>query len=267
MTMYNGIVETTKAVMQYDDIEGVIPCGTTVQNLRTSYLGDTLTRDGYHMSYHYGRYVTALTWFNYFTGIDVRMVEWMPKSYTYMSYAVDVMQEAVNNAIANPLSISPAQKGQVIIPTSTLEMTDADRKNLQDAGKNPDDYVVLDLEMLPFSYYNSAQSCLVVSSANSSASNLKNFCSSRKFIKEDLPTGTVIVIDEGYTYRPEGWKTLASTNPTNRPGEVKDHIVIVDDAWWGDFTYRAFNLSKATKNTPITEEEAGHLHIYVPKTK
>lgn len=267
MTMYNAIVDATKTVMGYDDIEGIIPSGTAVQNLRTSYLGDALTRDGYHMSYHYGRYLTALTWFAYFTGIDIRVIDWMPEEYEFMYYAIDVIREAVNNAIANPLSITEAKEGPVVIPTSTLEMTAADRKNLEAAGKNPDDYEVLNLEMTAFAYYNSAQSSRLISSANSSASNLKNFCASRLFMKEDLPTGTVIVIDEGYAYRPEGWKTLATYNPTSRPSNTTENIVIVDDEWWGSFTYRAFNLSNAKNNTPITEEEASHLHIYIPKTK
>ena len=52
MTMYNAIVSAVNsAVLPKQDIKKVIPSGTAVQNLRTSFIGDKLTRDGYHMSY------------------------------------------------------------------------------------------------------------------------------------------------------------------------------------------------------------------------
>ena len=56
MTMYNAIVNTVQSLVVGNwNIEGYLPSGTAIQNLRTSYLGDTLTRDGYHMSYDIGR--------------------------------------------------------------------------------------------------------------------------------------------------------------------------------------------------------------------
>ncbi len=36
--------------------------GTAIQNLRTSYMGDTLTRDGYHLEVNTGRYTVSMTW-------------------------------------------------------------------------------------------------------------------------------------------------------------------------------------------------------------
>src|SRR5690554_5573856 len=45
MTMYKAIVNAVKTkVVSTPDINIIIPAGTTIQNLRTSYLGDTLTR-------------------------------------------------------------------------------------------------------------------------------------------------------------------------------------------------------------------------------
>lgn len=56
MTMYSSIVNAVKTkVLTRNDISILIPCGTAVQNLRTSVIGDTITRDGYHMSYKIGR--------------------------------------------------------------------------------------------------------------------------------------------------------------------------------------------------------------------
>jgi hypothetical protein len=51
MTMYNAIVDTVQSeINTRDDLEYVIPSGTTIQNLRTSYMGDYMTVDGYHLS-------------------------------------------------------------------------------------------------------------------------------------------------------------------------------------------------------------------------
>ena len=81
MTMYNAIVSAVSSeILTNSQISGVIPSGTTVQNLRTSYFGDTLTRDGYHMSYSYGRYATALTWFAYISEMSVEDIDWVPSN-------------------------------------------------------------------------------------------------------------------------------------------------------------------------------------------
>ena len=63
MTMYNAIIHCTRdIVMTKADMKFVFPAGTAVQNLRTSFIGDHITRDGYHMSYNLGRYLVGLTW-------------------------------------------------------------------------------------------------------------------------------------------------------------------------------------------------------------
>jgi hypothetical protein len=46
----------------HDEFKYTFPVGTSVQNARTSYAGDTVTRDGFHMNYDLGRYMAALTW-------------------------------------------------------------------------------------------------------------------------------------------------------------------------------------------------------------
>ena len=40
--------------------------------------------------------------------------------------------------------------------------------------------------------------------------------------------------------------------------------MVVNDAWWGDFNYRGFNISR-TDGGVITEEEYVNFRIYVPK--
>ena len=58
-------------VLAIKDFSGVVPSGTTIQNLRAGYMGDTLTRDGFHLSIPVGRYAAAVTTYFAITGKDV----------------------------------------------------------------------------------------------------------------------------------------------------------------------------------------------------
>ena len=72
MKMYNAICSCVQnQVLAVKDITGVIPSGTTIQNLRAGYMGDTLTRDGFHLSIPVGRYAAAVTMYFAITGKDV----------------------------------------------------------------------------------------------------------------------------------------------------------------------------------------------------
>lgn len=106
LTMYNAIVDTYKEIIDKNkDVKGIIPSGTAIQNLRTA-LGDTLNRDGFHLSFDYGRYCAALTWYKAITGESIDSVCWTPASYSYIAESLDVVKLSVNNAIENPFEIT-----------------------------------------------------------------------------------------------------------------------------------------------------------------
>ena len=110
MTMYNMTVNAAQqAVLTHEDICGLIPAGTSIQNLRSSYLGDTLTRDGYHMSKDYGRYTVALTWYGYFTGGALELVNWYPDEYAYVESDIAAIRDAVDAALETPLAVTPSR--------------------------------------------------------------------------------------------------------------------------------------------------------------
>lgn len=110
-SMYKAIINTLKQrVLPNESIKGVIPSGTAIQNLRSSYVGDTVTRDGYHMSYDYGRYTTALTWFAYLTGGNIDAITWVPKTYeNILSENLAVIKESVKNALAEPYKVTESK--------------------------------------------------------------------------------------------------------------------------------------------------------------
>lgn len=63
MQMYEAIVDAYIQAQELIDANIVIPAGTAIQNARTSFLGDKLTRDGYHLEVTYGRFIAACTWY------------------------------------------------------------------------------------------------------------------------------------------------------------------------------------------------------------
>ena len=110
MVMYNAIVNAVKTkVLAHEEIDFVIPCGTAVQNLRTSFIGDTITRDGYHMSYDYGRFVTGLMWARQITGKSIEGVSYTPSGYSYTEEDILAIKEAVDNAHKTPYEVTASK--------------------------------------------------------------------------------------------------------------------------------------------------------------
>lgn len=265
MKMYNAILKALNSkVKVQESIVGIIPSGTAVQNLRSSYIGDTITRDGYHMSYDYGRYTVALTWFAYLTGGDVDKVDWLPTSYAaVLKDHLPAMREAVKGALAKPEEITKVTAAK---PASSMTDAKTDAEILKALGKNIEDYTLLNWPCRVQSYYNSTKGIELYSKDNSTASNIPNFISSVLLTKENLPNGSIIIVDEGYQYRPEGWVSETSKNSSStRPSNTSARFVETDDAWWGNFTIRAFNLS-ATVTKVMDESDIAHFRIYVPKS-
>lgn len=105
MTMYRAIADTmTQQVMPNSLINGIIPCGTAVQNMRTSALGDTLTADGYHLADRLGDFLASLTWYTVITGNDPAKVGHCPG---YVDDYFAAMVKSVNNAIKTPTEVTP----------------------------------------------------------------------------------------------------------------------------------------------------------------
>ena len=104
LTMYNAIVNTVQnTVLNVEGIDGVIPAGTAIQNLRGSYLGDTLTADGYHLNDQHGDYTASLTWYAAITGESLDLVDYAPASVVEDVFSI---KRAVGRAIIKPYEIS-----------------------------------------------------------------------------------------------------------------------------------------------------------------
>ena len=107
MTMYSRIVSTVQeCILPHEMIDGVIPNGTAVQNARTSYIGDNLTRDGYHMEKTLGRYIVALTYFAAITGCDISDISYAPNGVN--ATAMAMAKASVQDAIQTPDAVTPS---------------------------------------------------------------------------------------------------------------------------------------------------------------
>ena len=79
--MYTAIVSTMQNVLPAIGQPRVIPSGTAIQ-LGRYRLGDTLNRDGYHLSLTLGRYIAACTWCEFLTGRIVDGNSYWPETIT-----------------------------------------------------------------------------------------------------------------------------------------------------------------------------------------
>lgn len=110
MKMYDAIVSTTQTALANSQVKkyvkGVIPTGTAVQNLRTSYWFDGITRDGSNLSYM-GKILSAMMLLRSVVGVDINNLTF--ESYEELAFAkpdLAVLKEAVNNAYAKPYEVT-----------------------------------------------------------------------------------------------------------------------------------------------------------------
>ncbi len=105
-TMYNAIVSTVgQIISSNNEIDILIPSGTAIQNGRTSLLGDTFCRDGYHLSYTVGRYTAACTWYETLTGKSVLENKYVPT--TIGQEEALIAKKAAHYAALNYESVTP----------------------------------------------------------------------------------------------------------------------------------------------------------------
>lgn len=105
LTMYNNIISSVQnKILTNKDFNVVIPNATSIQNARTSILGDTLTRDGFHMSYDLGRYITGLMFFKQLTNISIDNISYVVEGVSDEQKQIAI--KAVNYAYLNPYQIT-----------------------------------------------------------------------------------------------------------------------------------------------------------------
>lgn len=110
--MFKAIVKATNEVSEkVQRFKILIPAGTAIQNVRTSAIGDSLTRDGYHLQLTYGRYTAACTWLEALTGKNPVGNSYIPETIT--KEQARIAQNAAHYAIRRPGKVTSMAKFQL----------------------------------------------------------------------------------------------------------------------------------------------------------
>ena len=243
--MYNAFMSATQSIIvSHEDIDIILPTGTAIQNARTSMIGDTVTRDGYHLNYLIGRTIASLLVVKAITGFDISKSTYRTTSsdVTLSEFEHIMAVDAVNKAMETPYSVTKS-------------------------AYSPEDYVLFKPEMTIGAYWcsnNGGGNHNVLISNEPSIS--PYFAATARLTKQDLPVGSFIVMDSEWLNRPEGWVT--DTKQDSRPDQTSATFVEITEEWWGDYTLRAFNIkhNPSKKLTGYTADDIYEVfQIYVPK--
>lgn len=115
MKMYRAIVDANKRAAKLGKIKIIVPSGTAVQNARTSFIGDNINRDGYHLDLQHGRFTAACAWYEKLFGEDVTRNPWSPVGMNKDIAAI--AKRSAHEAVANPYDITDLS---VVAPTTIL---------------------------------------------------------------------------------------------------------------------------------------------------
>ncbi len=245
-TMYEMILETTQEkVMTVPQVQTLIPSGTAIQNARTSYVGDRLTHDGYHLTDPLGRYIAGLTFFKAITGFElsVETVEFRPAGVSETDQLMAM--EAVNNAYNEPFEVT---------------------QSTYDEEPEPEPIEVNGVEFeydLVHGYWNDNATAVTNTGSNFDL----GFTAVMPIPKALLPVGSEIVVQPGYQYRViflnkvgDGWQVV------HRTTNFQVSYVEIDAAFWGSYQYIAFNVSKVP-NVVISDldEIKENFRLYHPE--
>lgn len=102
-TMYRAIMDASAKAETLMPFDKLIPSGTAIQNARTV-LGDDLTRDGYHLDLHIGRFIAACTWYESLFGQQAPVDGYRPEQVS--EEEAQVAREAAHAAIQEPFSVT-----------------------------------------------------------------------------------------------------------------------------------------------------------------
>ncbi len=106
---YNDIITNSNKILNdyKDKITYFIPAGTAVQNMRTTYVGDKLSDDGYHMNM-LGSYISSMTLLKELTDAILDDVTYIADTEKLSAAELPLAKWAANSAMTNKLAITEA---------------------------------------------------------------------------------------------------------------------------------------------------------------
>lgn len=255
----------------------IIPCMTSIQNARTSFLGDTLTRDGYHLDYYIGRYIAGLTWFCSLTGLSPDAVSYNPSTAMISDDMLAVAREAVAAAIKEPgrvtqSTITQGQRGSGVPshdPTVVLNPSDfyeADSTLAAASGIDLSKYRLYVWDYAENSYWYCTKNTGMTKPSSSAATYHQNVCTATKLSIADIPAGSVFFCDEDWQYRFEIFPEENKTYPGTRPSMGSSRMFVLTNEFLDGCKYIAWNVASNPKSdiSAVYAQAACHVRVYVP---
>lgn len=113
--MYQAIMKASAQAKKEFHFDLLVPSGTAIQDARTTFLGDDLTRDGYHLNLHIGRFIAACTWFESLFDEEAPTDRYHPEQVT--PEEAEVARQAAHAAVKRPFKVT---KLKVKAPASEI---------------------------------------------------------------------------------------------------------------------------------------------------
>lgn len=129
------------------------------------------------------------------------------------------------------------------------------------------EYRALTLEAMGFianAYYFSEKAYATIYEGGD-ANTAAKFYATKTFTKDTLPMSSVIWVNSGWQYRPEGWAYTGT-----RPENTMCPYVIVNETWWDTYDIRGFNIMKSNSSSLVgtsAETVYENFKIYIPVDK
>ncbi len=109
--MYESICHAVQTKIETNNsFVDISPSGTAIQNVRESGLGDTVNRDGLHLSWGLGRYIAGITMFCTLTGYNPEQITYVPNGLD--SDEVALAKECVKNALIDKYHVTVCAYGE-----------------------------------------------------------------------------------------------------------------------------------------------------------
>lgn len=106
MRMYAAICEAVRdQVLSSGLYDILIPCGTSLQNLRGTFVGDTLNADGYHLN-TLGCFAAGHMWLRALTGLPLAGTPFHPEGLDVSPALSQAIVRSVEDAAASPLAVT-----------------------------------------------------------------------------------------------------------------------------------------------------------------
>lgn len=237
-------------IVTNEDIKGLIPIGTMIENLRTAKIVPSLFRDDAHLDLGCGSYSASLISLRAITGYNIDKIKWTPADQPEVKAYLETIKKAVNAAVSDPYT--PVDMSDTVLDGSNYTK-DADI--LKAVGLNIEDYNLVALTWTSNKKYTAKSDSLQTSTYHYAL---------QTFTKETLPVGSVIISDDVSTVTPVKWKDKTGSEDGIHPWNAS-HLIVIDESFWDGYDSCGLNIAHYSWELGAQYINTNSVRIYTPK--